>query len=217
MEKTIVNFGCGKYAPKGYLNIDGSLTVRLAYLPLPFGSRKAYVRTIRAGHVRYGTARGLRFREATLDGVYASHVLEHIVREDCVELLRRIRGWLKSTGLLRVVLPDLGILVEKYRTGRIDANQFVEKLHLSTDGMSLLQVALGRAYHRWMYDVESFTSILTSLGYTGIRQCVCGQSALEEFANLDREIDKASQSFYIEAAPGSSPPGGARPNSSIGS
>ena len=205
MAKTIMNFGCGIFCPDGYMNVDGSFTVLLAQMPVPaalYGPKKAYVKAIRAGHVKHGTARRLHMAAASLDGFYASHVLEHMSRADCVGLLERVRLWLKPTGLARIVLPDLRLLADQYASGRIDAYQFVSKMHTAIYGMGAWNLASSHAFHRWMYDLPSFTRVLASLGYTDIQVCRAAQSALEEFAELDRGIGREDQSFYIEAAPG---------------
>jgi hypothetical protein len=202
---TIMNFGCGIWCLDGYLNVDGSFTVLLAHLPLPasfYGSRQKYVRAIRAGRVRYATARRLQMANGTLDGFYASHVLEHLPRDECVDLLRRVRLWLKPTGLVRIVLPDLRQLADQYAEGKIGADRFVDRMHMAVDGMSAWKVAFSHAYHRWMYDVISFTEILRSLGYSNIQVCQVAESALPEFAELDLKIGRQDQSFYVEAAPG---------------
>ncbi len=47
---TIVNFGCGADPSPGCVNVDGSLTVLLARLPIPaslFGARARFVAAIR--------------------------------------------------------------------------------------------------------------------------------------------------------------------------
>jgi len=202
MEKILMNFGCGIHCPDGYLNVDGSFTVLLAQLPFPaklFGSRQAYVDAIRAGHVRYRTARRLRMKSSTLDGFYASHVLEHMSRADCTSLLSRVRFWLKPTGVMRIVLPDLRMLANHYVEGRIGADHFVDKMHVSVDGMSSWEMATSHAFHRWMYDVSSFSAILDSLGYANVQVRPAAQSALAEFAELDRLIGREDQSFYVEA------------------
>jgi hypothetical protein len=201
----IMNFGCGIWCPDGYLNVDGSFTVLLAHLPLPasvYGSRENYVRAIRTGHVRYATARGLRVANGTLDGFYASHVLEHLPRQECMDLLRRVRLWLKPTGLVRIVLPDLRQLANQYMEGKIGADRFVDRMHMAVDGMSAWKIMSSHAYHRWMYDVASFTAILNSLGYDNIQVCQVAESALAGFAELDRKIGRQDQSFYVEASPG---------------
>jgi len=200
----IVNFGCGPNAPDGYVNVDGSPTVLLARLPLPaaiYGQRAEHVRAMRAGRVRYGTARRLRFPPGSVDGFYASHVLEHLSRDECGDLLRRVRTWLKPRGGLRVVLPDLRLSTTLYLERKIDADQLVEHTGLAIDGLSGWRILLGHAYHRWMYDAESAARLLDSLGYTKVKRCTCGESNLYEFAILDRKTDRASESFYLEASP----------------
>jgi hypothetical protein len=66
------------------------------------------------------------------------------------------------------------------------------------------EVSLGHAVRRWMYYVESFTSLLDAVGYTQMVMCDAGESKLAEFAELDRRIGKELQSFYVEAARGTS-------------
>lgn len=204
MERVIVNFGCGISARHDCVNIDGSLTVLLARLPLPavfYGRKMGFVRAIRLGRVKYGTARRLRFPQSSLDGFYASHVLEHLSRVECVNLLRRVQFWLKPTGLLRVALPDLRLLAREYVEGRMDADRFVEATHLAKDGMSFLEAGLGHAHHRWMYDSEGFSHLLRSLGWRDVKVCAYASSFLPEFVALDREVHREDESFYVEAAP----------------
>jgi hypothetical protein len=91
---TIVNFGCNQDARPGHINIDGSPTVLLArYLPLParfFGpTRVSFVEAVRTLKVRHVTAKHLAMRPHSVDGFYASHVLEHMPREQCVTLCRK--------------------------------------------------------------------------------------------------------------------------------
>jgi len=204
MERVIVNFGCGPCAPPGSINVDGSLTVLLARLPLPaalYGPKASLVRAMRKGRVKYGSARRVRFEPASLDGFYASHVLEHMSRGQCADLLRRVRFWLKPQGLLRVALPDLCLFVKRYATGELNADKFVQMTNLAIDSRPPWQVALGHSHHRWMYDSESFSRLLTSLGYSSIKKCGYAESALPELAALDAEAQRQDESFYVEAIP----------------
>jgi|GEM_PF-4811639 len=167
--RAIVNFGCSSCAPLGYLNVDGSLGALLAQLPLPaaaFGHRAEMIRAMRIGRVRYNTARRLRFATSSLDGFYASHVLEHVSRIECRHLLARVRTWLKPSGLLRVVLPDLRMFAREYIGGRLDANRLVELSGLAVDSLSPARAIFGHTHHRWMYDADSTAELLRSLGYS---------------------------------------------------
>ena len=200
----IVNFGCGANpAPDDgeCINIDGSLTVLLARLPIPsaiFGSRAGFVRMLRSTKVRYGTARHLRLKASSLDGFYASHVLEHLPRKDCEDLLSRVLKWLKPTGVLRVVLPDLHRSAEAYVEGTMDAAQFVAATRLARDRMTWWDAALGHSQHRWMYDAASFSKLLTDIGFRRVMECKMGESRMPEMGRLDIP-SRQSESFYIEA------------------
>jgi SAM-dependent methyltransferase len=204
--RLVVNFGCGPSALNGYLNVDGSFTVLLSWLPLPaalLGPKAFYVRRIRDNHIRYGTARNLRFPEASLDGFYASHVFEHLHREQARELLSRVRRWLKPTGYVRIVLPDLKLFARLYLEGRIDASGFIDRTGLARrNDLNWWQILFGHCEHRWMYDADSAMRLLESLGFRNITERECGESELEEFIPLDQVTDRAAESFYLEARPG---------------
>ncbi len=198
---TIVNFGCGATPGPSCLNIDGSMTVILTKLPLPanvFGSRSQFVTAAREHKIRFGTARWLRFPEASLDAFYTSHTLEHLSRKECENLLGRIRRWLKPGGVLRIVLPDLKALATAYVSGRIDAETFVINTHFTRPDYSVFGISLARKAHRWMYDCASFTALLSRLEYREIQSSKFASSRLPELANLDVAA-REKGSFYVEA------------------
>ena len=200
----IVNFGCGANpGPRdsGYINIDGSLTVQLAKLPLPasaFGGRADFVRVIRANQIRHSTAASLKLPANSIEGFYASHVLEHLSKRDCENLLVRVLGWLKPSGVLRVVLPDLKRFAASYVAGATDASQFIANTHLAEDGLRWWETAFGHSQHRWMYDAESFSQVLVRLGFHDVRECSFGHGRLPALSSLDIP-SRQSESFYIEA------------------
>lgn len=183
------------------MNIDGSLTVLLAKLPVParlFGGRAQFVAAIRDHQINFGTARRVRFTDASIDAFYTSHTLEHLPRADCLDLLVRVRNWLKPGGVLRVVLPDLKRLARDYVSGEIAADTFVTETYLASEGSRYGPFVLGHAEHRWMYDGESFAALLDRLGYRDVRSASFGTSLLPELASLDVE-GRRDGSFYVEA------------------
>jgi hypothetical protein len=200
----ILNFGCGANpAPSTSrsINVDGSLTVLLARIPLPaeaFGSRAGFVRVIRKSRIRYGTARNIKFPEGSLEGFYSSHVLEHLSTHDCEDLLRRVHTWLKPSGTLRVVLPDLMRFARSYVAGTTEAPQFVASTGLSPGGRFWWEILLGHSQHRWMYDAASFSQLLARLGFREIKECEMGAGRSPELSCLDIPSRQA-ESFYIEA------------------
>lgn len=202
-DRMIVNFGCGDSAVDGYVNVDGSPTVLMARIPLPagvFGSRAAFVRAVRSRKVRYATSRRLTFPNRTLDGFYASHVLEHLARGQCEALLRRCHRWLKPKGVLRVVLPDLKRLAQAYVSGERSANQFISDTRMSVERLGWFGLLFGNSHHRWMYDAEGFMRLLRHLGYRNVEEIGFRRSRMPELASLDIPRRK-EESFYVEAQP----------------
>jgi hypothetical protein len=201
----IINFGCGANpAPDapGYANVDGSLTVLLAKLPISakaFGQRADFIRVVRASRIQYGTASGLKLPANSLDGFYASHVLEHLQPPVCENLLLRVRNWLKPSGTLRVVLPDLKRFAVSYVAGEDDASQFVTNTHLTVEGQRWWEVIFGHSQHRWMYDAESFSRVLTKLGFRDVKERQFGEGRVAELSCLDIS-SRQHESFYIEAS-----------------
>ncbi len=195
----IVNFGCGANPGRDCLNIDGSLTVLLARLPVPaklFGRRARFVAMIRDYKIKFATARGVRFADASLDAFYTSHTLEHLAHKECENLLRRVREWLKPDGVLRVVLPDLRDFACSYISGKMDADSFVTNTQLAEERSWLIRV--GYTPHLWMYDYNSFAGMLARLGYRDIRRSSFGTSILPQLASLDVDT-RRDGSFYIES------------------
>ena len=183
------------------MNIDGSLTVLMARIPVPasvFGSRADFVRVLRSNRVRFASAQGLNLPENSLDGFYASHVLEHLSRQDCEDLLLRVRRWLKTSGVVRIVLPDLKRAAESYVEGTIDASQFVARTLLAGDGLHWWEILFGHSRHRWMYDAKSFSKVLEKIGFQDIKECEMSQGRLPALSCLDIPA-RQTDSFYIEA------------------
>jgi len=181
------------------VNIDGSPTVLLArFVPafLFLGAHKEVALAVKRHQVRFGRAKTIAFPGASVDGFYASHVLEHLPRRDCLRLLGNVRRWLKPSGVLRIVLPDLRGMARAYVDGGLSADEFVERTHLAIQG----PLAIRPSYHRWMYDVESLSRLLEDVGYTEIREYGFREGRLPEVAELDL-ADRRAESFYIEAQP----------------
>lgn len=196
----VVNFGCGDSATPGCLNIDGSLTVLLARLPVParlFGPRQDFVRAIRSKGIKWCTARRLKLKAESIDGFYASHVLEHLSRRDAASLLTRVLLWLRPGGVLRLVLPDLRQAAGLYIKGDLKTDEFVERTGLAIDSRPWWSVIFGHSCHRWMYDSERIVEMLAQIGYLNIEICSFGVSRLAPLGALDIQA-RRQESLYVE-------------------
>lgn len=190
-----INLGCGLLTHASWVNVDGSWNARLAkhtilrrvlsslgILPaektkVPWSS-EILVHDIR---------KPLPFPEGSADVVYASHVLEHLYREQGQQLIRESFRVLAPGGVVRIVVPDLNSIVREYLGdrpfGELSASEnilspgdlFNERLLMRWPSPSKRNVVM-RVYeawqdfhsHKWMYDEGSLSSLIRSAGFVDV-------------------------------------------------
>jgi predicted SAM-dependent methyltransferase len=174
-----VQYGCGWSAPDGWVNFDASPTLRFERLPvLGLLSRKNGERFPK--NVLYGdVTKKLPVDDDSCDGVYSSHVLEHLPLEDVDKALSETFRILKPGGLFRVVVPDLAAAAEEYlsnlKNGVADANsEFLRTTQLGQEKRvrspkALVYEWLGNARHLWMWDYTSLEQKLAQHGFREMR------------------------------------------------
>jgi SAM-dependent methyltransferase len=102
-----VQYGAGWSAAPGWLNFDGSPSVRLERFPV-LGKFLRVNASRFPENILFGDIiSGLPVKNGTAKAVYASHVLEHLSYEDCLVALKNSFALLKPGGVFRLVVPDL--------------------------------------------------------------------------------------------------------------
>lgn len=78
-----VQYGCGLSAPERWVNFDSSPRLRFERLPGVSAMTSLAGYRLFPASVRYGDiVSGLPMPDGSADGVYSSHVLEHLARND---------------------------------------------------------------------------------------------------------------------------------------
>ncbi len=110
--------------------------------------------------ILYGDiVKGLPLPDGTVDGVFSSHVLEHLALVDFYVALRNIFKLLKPGGTFRVIVPDLNYMVDQYK------NDLVLSTAKNIASVKFIeQTGLGRSTRR-------------KKGIRGILECLFGNSA----------------------------------------
>lgn len=197
-DKIYVQYGCGFCAPPEWLNFDASPTLRFERTPfigiLYTKNKQRFPDNVRYGDITKGL-RGIKNRSC--DGVFCSHVLEHLSQQDCRLALKNTYVVLKDGGIFRCVVPDLEHLISEYldlvRIGdRQASNKFMKKsgLGMKTRPKGLLQklsAVFGHARHLWFYDARSLEQELLSVGFTEIREAKFHDSADPMFCLIEEE------------------------------
>jgi predicted SAM-dependent methyltransferase len=119
----MLNIGCG-YAnvPEHWVNIDNSLNARLAKHPrirkvlykIKVLPRRLYELPWPDSIMIWDIRRGLPFANSSVRYIYASHLLEHLKREEAEFVLKECYRALKKGGIIRIVVPDLECAIREY-------------------------------------------------------------------------------------------------------
>jgi len=203
--RRFVQYGCGMCAPLGWENFDCSPTLWLQRLPIVGVFAKRAAGFSFPANVRYGDiVRGLPLSPGSIEGIYCSHVLEHLSYEDLRRSLRNTRSYLREGGIFRLVLPDLRKLVDAYVEDQDEdaCCRFMRDSSLGAETRArglggLLRHLAGNAAHLWMWDFPALSRQLREVGFTDIRRAAFGDSAEPRFAEVENH-DRWADTLGIE-------------------
>lgn len=201
-----VQYGCGFSAPKNWKNYDASPTLRFERTWL---IGKLYKKNSHPfpENVLYGDiVKGLPEQKNTCDGVYCSHVLEHLPYQDFQTALKNTYRILKPGGIFRCVVPDLKFAIEKYLKdyGTVEnpASDFMRRTLLGKEKRSkgfigVVKDYAGNSKHLWMWDEKSLVSELEKSGFKNCRICFFNDSKDEHFKFVE-EANRFNEAIAIE-------------------
>jgi SAM-dependent methyltransferase len=202
--KRYVQYGCGFTAPPGWINYDSSPTLRFERIPL---LGKFYTRNNQRfpANVKYGDiVKGLPEAQDSCDGVYCSHVLEHLAYNDFIQALKNTYLILKPGGTFRGVVPDLKAAVtdylEQYDKQDTPANILMQNTMLGIESRNKgliggIKGLYGNSKHLWMWDYRSLAFELDKIGFKDIRPAQYGDADDSQFSIVEEE-----DRFYKAAA-----------------
>ena len=209
-----VQYGCGICAPAGWLNFDASPRLRLERIPGLRGILRSTMGLLFPPNVRFGDiVRGLPVPDNSAYGVYCSHVLEHLARDDLAPALHNTLRILRPGGTFRLVVPDLRWRALRYVAAAASGDHFAADQFMSAtslgwgvrpkDLVSNARVYFGHNTHLWMYDFASLKSKLDAAGFVAIRRCELGDARDRMFdlvEDTSRFFDDGERELAIEAA-----------------
>jgi SAM-dependent methyltransferase len=202
--KRYVQYGCGFTAPDGWINYDASPTLRFERVPL---LGKLYTRNSQRfpANVKYGNiVKGLPEKPDSCDGIYCSHVLEHLAYNDFIQALKNTYSILRPGGIFRGVVPDLKAAVtdylERYDQLEAPANTLMQTTMLGIESRNKgflggIKGLYGNSKHLWMWDHRSLAFELEKVGFKNIREAKYGDADDTQFAIVEEE-----DRFYKAAA-----------------
>ena len=192
-----MQYGCGLSAPEKWMNFDASPTLIMQKIPLIgifFKKKVNFPDNIRYGDILKGLT-GVEHNSC--QGIYCSHVLEHLAYNDFQLALKNTYLNLKPGGIFRCVLPDLEISIKKYLD---DLNSRPEMASVDFLNSTMLGIKsrprgiinfliahFGNSPHLWMHDQYELKNALEKAGFVDVRKCEFNDSRDEMFKLVEEE------------------------------
>lgn len=198
-----INLGSGPTSAAGWENIDWGMLPLLGMLKINILFSKLGVIGKDYGvvwpKIRWWDIRkGLPFTDNQANYIYCSNVLEHLQPDETKMVVAECHRVLKKRGILRVVVPDLDILIRKYKDPDIFNNEYwgYEKKKYK----SFKEKVMARFIrpHQWMFNKKSFRTILVETGFKMIRFYKIREGECPNLDKLDLKIHE-ELCFYVEA------------------
>ncbi len=159
------------------------------------------------------------FRPNSAEAIYSTHTMEHFTFTEAGEILQDCFTILKPGGVIRLVVPDLDIAVEKLHTrdeqwwGTNEIQWYkdvpnLSELDISWNFLKTIGVQMNpkydqrtlreviRGFHFSAYNFAIMQSILTNCGFENITKSACNKSSFECFNGMD---NREKCSLYVEA------------------
>lgn len=204
-----VQYGCGLSCPEDWINFDSSPTLRIQRNFLLNLLLNKHLNVLFPKKVRYGDiVKGLKIKDNSCDGIYCSHILEHLSYVDLLKSIKNTYNMLKFGGVFRMVVPDMEYYCREYLSSiekedpdaciRLMQDTLLGKKERKKSISQLIQSYFGNSEHLWMWDYLSIRNELLKAGFKEIRRCKFNDSKDKMFL-LVEDTDRFKNCLSVEA------------------
>ena len=226
-----INLGSGPVGKDDWINVDWGMLSFLHKFSLieglllklnlfPKGHNVKWPKNL----ILHDCRKKLPFADSTFDYVYTSHFLEHFKKFEAERIIKDCYNLLCKGGVMRIAVPDLEVLAQKYLAKDTEYFRRADKLMSGCGGEpgkpqdflladTFMDIFYPSFYkkepagiqrffvsfvrpHCWMYDYESLRHLLKNGGFVNIQRKSFGEGRVPDLASLDVFPEL---SLYVEA------------------
>ena len=143
--------------------------------------------------------------DATIDGIFTEHTLEHLAFDEVRRVLGECFRVLKPGGRIRVIVPDVSIFVDRYQANDMTWFREWERVTLVPRGRALVTPMQAISFvtqeygHRSAWDFATLLRVLDEAGFVEVEEVGYGQGRDPRLLR-DRDLDsRRLVSLYAEA------------------
>lgn len=142
-----VNIGCGPKYVSGMINVDGNI--------------------FRRKDIWLDVTLGLPFSDNSVQGIYASHIIEHFSVSEVRKLFLEFYRILKQGGAVRLIVPSLEYAIQAYQEGNVSKLSEWPDRYNSIGGR-FNNFLLCRNQHLTIFDFGFLEELLQEAGFSRV-------------------------------------------------
>lgn len=206
MEMSLIrlNLGCGETVIDGWINVDYALGARIRRLPIMgWIVSKLHLFDVSWDNrvLIHDLKKRFPFSDQSVDVIYCSHMFGCFSKTERSFFLSECHRILKMEGVIRVIQPDLKAFVATYMSGRISAEDFLERLCVilpKPEGL-LKRVTVGVFSYPYMcvYDEATLAAVLLQAGFS-VQSKQAFESDIHDIREIEQEHRVAQGTIILE-------------------
>lgn len=127
---------------------------------------------------------------ASVRRIYSEHVLEHLELEDAIRVLQDLRQALVQGGVLRIAMPDLDSVIDRYKGDWKDQPWLADPAYAHVDSAAhMLNFGLRAWGHKYLYSYAELELRLRQAGFSSIERVNWGTSVDPELRGRETRPD----------------------------
>lgn len=183
----LLNVGCGGNRPvkEPWINIDNLHAI------FPDVTKPERINMDKEfNYLNADLRNGIPFENDSIDGILASHFLEHLDAQESLKFLRECLRVLKPSGILRLSVPDPAKFYKLTIEGCTDWGE------PNNSGMSFMEMALFFNEHKQLVGIDALNCMLYTVGFKTWYETTSNATQLAPLADID---NRAVFSLFVEA------------------
>lgn len=143
------------------------------------------------------------FQENTFDYIFSEHQIEHFTYYEGLQMLKECRRVLKPGGRIRIITPDMDIIIALRSPQKSDIQRDYVRWHIENfypemardRDIFVINNAFSGFGHRFLYDYETLKESIEKAGFTNVLRMPYGQSSDENLRAIDWRASDRMTSF----------------------